>query len=151
MKLFTLTLATLLGTQLALADGLPLKNGRYPGLVLDLKLTEQQKRVIERYRTCQLERSDTMNIYTPYVFALTSSQAAEVSKTVGYAPARFQVYETVRGFNDSGPHWNLALRYSKDRIEIPVKLLLPEKEAFAAHQEQGWKLKNPCFPVLPKQ
>jgi hypothetical protein len=151
MKLLILILAALLGAQVVVADGLPLKSGRYPGRVVDLKLTEQQKKVIEHYQTCQLERSDTMNIYTPYVFTLTSSQAAEVIKKMGYAPKRLQVYETMRGVNDSGPHWNLALRYSKDRIEIPLKLLLREKEAFAAHQEQGWRDETPCFPELSKQ
>jgi len=151
MRRLLLALATSLAMQLAFADGLPLKNGRYPGDVIDLKLTEQQKRTIEHYRTCQLERSKTMNIYTPYVFALTPSQSAKVSKRVGYVPAQFQVYETVRGFNDAGPHWNLALRYSEDRIEVPVNLLLPEKEAFEAHEEQGWKVENPCFPARPKQ
>lgn len=151
MKQQTLTLAALLVAQYAVADGLPLTNGRYPGRVVDLKLTEQQKSVIERYRTCQLERSNTMNVYTPYVFTLTSAQAAVVAKDAGFAPKRLQVYETVRGFNDSGPHWNLALRYSEDHMEIPIKLLLREKEASAAHHEQGWKLENPCFPELTRQ
>lgn len=151
MKRIVLVLAALIETQYAVADGLPLKNGRYPGSVVNLKLTEEQKKVIEHYRTCQLERSNTMNIYTPYVFALSSSQAALVTKKAGYAPKRFQVYETVRGFNDAGPHWNLALRYSEDHIEIPLKLLLREKEATAAHRGQGWSPENPCFPNLPPQ
>jgi hypothetical protein len=151
MKPLLLALAALLATQVAFADGVPLKNGRFPGDVIDLELTQQQKKTIEHYRTCQLERSKTMDIYTPYVFTMTSAQAAEVNKRVGYAPARFQVYETVRGFNDAGPHWNLVLRYSEERIEVPVKLLLPDTQAFAAHQEQGWEVENPCFPAAPKQ
>ena len=151
MKTPFLVLAALLGTPYAGADGLPLANGRYPGRVVDLKLTGQQKSTIEHYRTCQLERSSAMNIYTPYVFTLTRSQVAAVTKEVGYAPKRLQIYETNRDFNDAGPHWNLALRYSEDRIEIPVKLLLSEAKARAAHREQGWKLENPCFPNLPHQ
>jgi hypothetical protein len=148
MKTPLLVLAALLAPPLVIADGLPLRDGRYPGLVVDLKLTEQQKKAIDQYRSCQLEHSDTMNVYTPYVFVLTPLQASEVKKKAGHAPQRFQVYETVRGFNDAGPHWNLALRYSVDRMEIPIELLLPEAKATAAHRAQSWKLENPCFPHL---
>lgn len=150
MRQRLLALAALLGMQTALADGLPLKQGRYAGPVVDLKITVHQKQVIEHYRACQLERSEAMNVYTPYVFTLTPSQAASVAKAAGYSPRRFQVYETVRGFNDSGPHWNLVLRYSEDRFEVPVSLLLRDMRAADAEHEQGWKLHNPCFPKLRK-
>jgi hypothetical protein len=151
IKSFVIAFIALIFTQSALADGLPLKNGRYPGKVVDLKLTDEQKIVIDHYRTCQLEQSTTMNVYTPYIFTLSPSQAAAVKDIAGYSPNHLQVYETVRGFNDAGPHWNIALRYSEDRIEIPVKLLLREKAASAAHHEQGWKSENPCFPNLLPQ
>jgi len=144
-------IAVLIIANCALADGLPLEGGRYPGPVVEFKLTEKQKKVIDHYRVCQLERSKAMNVYTPYVFTLSPSQAAALAKKVGYAPKWFDVYETVRGFNDAGPHWNLALRYSADRIEIPVSLLLPDADADAAHREQGWLLNNPCFPNLRSQ
>ena len=148
MKAVILAIAVLVATPIAFGDGLPLKNGRYRGPVIVFKLTETQKALIDQYRTCQLEQSQTMNIYTPYVFTLTSSQAASIRRKVGYAPAQFQIYETVRGFNDAGPHWNLALRYSDESIEIPLDLLLPEKAAKEAQDMQGWKRTNPCFPGL---
>ena len=132
----------------AWADGLPLVNGRYPGEVLDFSLTKEQKKVIDHYRVCQLEGG--LNMYTPYVLSLTPAQAARVRKRVGFAPKRFEVFETVRGFNDAGPFWNLALRYSEDRMEIPVDLLLNDRDAREAHNVQGWERKNPCFPKLGK-
>ena len=132
----------------ALADGLPLKNGRYPGQVITFDLTKAQKATIAKFRFCHLANFKRMNIYTPYVFALTPEQSRAVRRTVGFAPNRFEVYETYRGFNDAGPHWNLALRYSQDRIEIPIKLLLRDKEAAQAHAVQGWEPSNPCFPAL---
>ena len=150
MRALILAWAVLICVQLAFAGGIPLQNGRYVGPVVEFKLTDSQKQVIDRYRTCQLERSNTMNVYTPYVFALTPSQAALLRGRAGFSPSQFQVYETVRHFNDAGPHWNLVLRYSEDRMEVPLKLLLPEKEASAAHDQQGWRRANPCFPALPK-
>jgi hypothetical protein len=133
---------------LAIADGLPLREGRYPGEVLVFRLTPKQKQVINHYRTCQLERANQMNVYTPYVFSLTSKQAAAVRKRMGFTPSYFLVFETVRGFNDAGPFWNLVLRYSEDSFEIPVDLLLADSEARKAHDEQGWERQNPCFPKM---
>lgn len=143
-------LACLATLPLTFADGLSLTNGRYSGPVMTLKLTETQKKVIDHYRTCQLGQSLKMNIFTPYVFTLTPEQAVIVKRRVGYVPALFQVFETVRGFNDAGPFWNLALRYSDDEIEIPLDLLLPDKAAKSAHTDQGWKVDNPCFPQLSR-
>lgn len=133
---------------LAAADGLPLKNGRYSGEVLEFALTSEQKVVIDHYRDCQLERSREMNLYTPYVFSLSPEQSAAVRQRVGFVPKHFEVFETVRGFNDAGPFWNLVLRFSQDRIEIPVALLLRDRAARKAHEVQGWMLTNPCFPNL---
>ncbi len=149
MKLFTLML--LLVPLASTADGLPLREGRYPHEVLEFQLTENQKQVIDHYRACQLERSNEMNIFTPYVFELTKEQAIAVRNRVGFSPTYFNVFETVRGFNDAGPFWNLVLRYSMDRIEVPVDLLLSDRAARKAHAVQGWKLKNPCLPRLRPQ
>jgi hypothetical protein len=148
MKPAIVVFAALFAAPCTEADGLPLKNGRFPGPVVEFRLTAEQKRLIDHYRTCQLERSNTMNIYTPYVFTLSPSQAASLTRKAGFAPQRFQVYETVRGFNDAGPHWNLVLRYSENHIEIPLKLLLRDAEAREAHRMLGWKGENPCFPKL---
>jgi hypothetical protein len=52
---------------------------------------------------------------------------------------------TYRGFNDAGPHWNLALRFSDDEIEVPLDILVSDAEAAGYHDEQGWKASNPCF------
>lgn len=82
----------------------------------------------------------TENTKTPYVFRLTPSQAKQLKREAGLSPGRFDVYETYRGFNEAGPHWNLALRYSEHEIEIPHKLLLSDKRAeYAEFRVQGWK------------
>ena len=132
------------------ADGLPLKNGRYDGPALVLKLTKDQIRVIDHYRTCHRENFKTMNAYTPYVFILTPSQKKALKAKKGFAPRTLEVYETYRGFNDAGPHWNLALRFAENEIEIPLKLVISDREAHEAHEMQGWKSSNPCFPELAK-
>jgi hypothetical protein len=134
----------------ALADGLPLKNGRYEGPAIVLNLTTEQKAAIDHFRTCHLQQFKTMNQYTPYVFTLTADQAKVLRAKKGFVPRYFQIYETYTGYNDAGPHWNLALRFKEDQIEIPIDLIIPDKEAKKAEGEQGWKSKNPCFPKLGK-
>lgn len=142
----SLMLATIIHP--AKADGLALEHGRYGEPVLVFDLTAGQKKIIEHFRTCHIERAKEMNIYTPYVFTLTPSQQKAVKAKAGFSPRLFDVYETYRGFNDAGPHWNLALRFSENQIEIPLDLLLPDTDAKRAHAEQGWKTFNPCFPKL---
>jgi len=146
MKTALLILATLIVAPVAHADGLPLKDGRYPGPVLAFTLTAEQKKVIGLYRTCRLEPPKTTNMYTPYIFKLTRTQSDALFANKGFTPTVFQVYETYRGFNDSGPHWNLVLRFSADQIEVPLDLVIPDSEAQAAHEEQGWVSPNPCVP-----
>ena len=148
MKRSLLALAIVLAVGTARGDGLPLKNGRYPGAVIVFTLTAQQKKVIEHYRTCQLEHFKTMNVYTPYIFRLTPIQAKTLKAKKGFSPSLLQVYETYRGFNDAGPYWNLVLRFSENEIEVPLDLVIPDAEAKAQHEEQGWKTSNPCFPEL---
>jgi hypothetical protein len=146
MKPTLLTVAALFLPLASVADGLPLKDGRYPGPVIVFKLTDTQKSRIETYRTCHIERAATMNIYTPYVFPLSEAQARVVANRVGYTPRWFQVYETFRGYNDAGPHWNMVLRFSEAEFEVPLKLLLPNSSAKKALNVIGWKSENPCFP-----
>ncbi len=131
-----------------IADDIPIENGRYAGPVVDFEPTAEQIEVIEHFRRCHLGQFKTMNAYTPYVFSLTSEQSATLVQHFGHSPERFAVYETVRGYNDAGPHWNVALRYSENHIEIPVPLLLRDVDANAARREQGWLPDNPCFPKL---
>ena len=148
MKTIYLALAALFMTGTVWADGVPLKDGRYIGPIMIFELTTEQKHVIDQFRTCHLENFKTMNEYTPYVFRLTPSQAKALKAKAGSAPRVFEVFETYRGFNDAGPHWNLALRFSESQIEIPLDLLLSDNKAKKAHAEQGWKTSNPCFPEL---
>jgi len=138
-------------TSEAHADGVPLRDGRYRGAVLVLELTSDQRQVIDHFWSCHLENFKAMNMYTPYVFKLTSEQVHTLSVEVGFAPRVFQVYETRRGFNDAGPHWNLALRFSESEIEVPLDLLLPDGKAKEAHDVQGWIASNPCFPETGKE
>ena len=146
MKTAYLLFASFFVMSIARADGVSLKDGRYIGPVLVFELSSEQKHDIDHFRTCHLENFETMNVYTPYVFRLTPSQSQALRAKAGFAPRVFEVYETYRGFNDAGPHWNLALRFSESEIEIPLDLLLVDKKAKAAHKEQGWKPSNPCFP-----
>lgn len=151
MKATYLALATLFMTATAWADGVPLKDGRYIRPVVVFEITAEQKQVIDQFRACHLENFKTMNEYTPYVFKLTPSQANALKAKAGFAPRVFEVFETYRGFNDAGPHWNLALRFSESQIEIPLDLLLPDNKVKQAHAEQGWETTNPCFPELSKK
>jgi hypothetical protein len=132
----------------AVADGLTIKDGRYVGPVVVFDLTASQKNAVEHFRTCHVDHFQTMNTYTPYVFRLTPKQSATLRRRVGFSPTAFQILETYRGENDAGPFWNVVLRFSESQIEIPVDLILPNKEAVAAHRTQGWSPINPCFPRL---
>jgi len=131
----SLVAAVALAPVCAFADGLPLVDGRYPsGKVTVLTLTADQ----ERFIVCVREHH-TDSAKTPYVFRLSPSQSAQLRREAGLSPARFEVYETYRGFNDAGPHWNLALRFSEHQIEIPHDLLLSNREAEDAEfNVQGW-------------
>ncbi|XLZ71008.1 hypothetical protein ABT364_03320 [Massilia sp. SR12] len=136
MKFFSFFILLALSVpSIALADGLALTNGRYlQGRTTVFDLTPSQRAVIK----CIRERR-TDNTKTPYVFRLTAKQAAVLKRDAGLSPERFQVYETWRGFNDAGPHWNLVLRYNEAQIEVPHDLLLPIKEAeYAEFKVQGW-------------
>jgi len=134
-RMMTLAIFTWGLTNFAIADGLPLVDGRYPiGKVSVFTLSDSQRTFIE----CVRERN-TDNAKTPYVFRLTSVQAARLKRESGLSPKRFEVYETFRGFNDAGPHWNLALRFNETQIEIPHKLLLSNRKAEDAEfKVQGW-------------
>jgi hypothetical protein len=142
--------ALFLTSATAVADGVQLKNGRYDGPVMTFDLTKKQKAVIDHFRACHLERFKTMNEYTPYVFMLTREQAKTLKAKSGFAPRYFNVYETYTGYNDAGPHWNLVLRFSENQIEVPLDLLVSNREAMQAQKAQGWKPTNPCFPKLGK-
>lgn len=145
MKILVAGLLVLLGVTQALADGLPIVNGRYPGSVMVFRLSARQHKAIEHFVACHLENFQSMNVYTPYVFQLEKSQRMRLKKRLGFAPAYFEVYQTYKGFNDAGPHWNLALQFSKDHIEIPLDLVVTDRESKDAQNEQGWKQSNPCF------
>ncbi|GEM_PF-5177288 len=132
----------------AYADGLPLMEGRYQGAVIVLELTKEQKQVIDHYRVCHLEHYETMNQYTPYIFTLTFQQTGILKASKGFSPEFFIVHETYRGDNDAGPHWNVVLRFSEDKMEIPLDLVLSKKEASKELEMQGWSKTNPCFPSL---
>ena len=134
-------LAALIVPTFALADGLPLTNGRYvQGRTTVFDLTPDQTALIDCIR-----KRHTDNTKTPYVFRLTSKQSAKLKREAGLSPARFQVYETWRGFNDAGPHWNLAVRFNETQIEVPHDLLLSNRKAEHAEFEvQGWT-PNPSF------
>lgn len=151
LKSVILAIAAISSVGIANADGLPLEKGRYLGPAVVFSLSSKQKAAIDHFRTCHLEKFKTMNEFTPYVFKLTSSQTKQIKARLGFAPTYFYMYETYRGFNEGGPHWNLALRFSENQIEIPVDLLLRDKEARQAHEEQGWKERNPCFPDVQRR
>jgi hypothetical protein len=152
-RVYLMVLATLFVTCAARADGLKLDHGRYVGPVLVLDLSEGQKSVIERYRSCVVHNPNPTietNEFTPYVLALTIDQKRVIKAKKGFAPRYFEVFETFRGENDAGPFWNVALRFSEDKIEVPLDLLVTERESRLAQKEQGWKSNNPCFPDLMK-
>ena len=131
----SIALLYLMAPLFAVADGLPLVDGRFPnGNVSVFTLTPEQ----EAFIACVRERY-TDNSKTPYVFRLNTSQKAQLKQEAGISPERFAVYETYRGFNDAGPHWNLVLRFAEHEIEIPHALLRSDTEAEQAEfQIMGW-------------
>ena len=151
IKFVIATAVMVLSLGRASADGLRLVNGRYPGPVVVFELSVAQRNVIARFNKCHLSRFRVMNVYTPYVFELEKSQRAQLRKKKGFAPRYFEVYATYTGFNEAGPHWNLALQYEVGKIEIPLDLLLRDRAAKAAHRVQGWRVHNPCFPKVGRR
>ncbi|ASL48725.1 hypothetical protein bAD24_p00070 (plasmid) [Burkholderia sp. AD24] len=148
---YAIVIATLFTASIAQADGLLLDHGRYIGPVLVFELSTEQKRIIDHYRICQLDKSmapHEMNKYTPYVLPLTADQKRVLQNRKGFAPRYFEVFETYRGDNDAGPFWNLALRFSEGKIEVPLDPLITERASQAWQRRQGWNANNPCFPNL---
>ena len=143
-----LPIALLLVVGVTHADALRLENGRYPGPVMTFNLTEAQKKVLDRYRDCQVEHPNTMNVYTPFIFRLTASQAKALVAKKGFSPRVFAVYETYREFNDVDRHSNLMLRFSEEEFEVPLDLVVPSSAARAVDEAHGRDAFNPCFPEL---
>lgn len=151
MLLFNLALILLTQASLADRSPLPLKNGRYAGSkVLTLKLDEEQKVLLQNLRNCHVESSwEDLNENAPYLFHLNSSQIEQLQKQAVHIPAAFQVYETYLDDKDvanySYHYWNTVLRFSEDKIEIPLDLLTTDTKAQADHDKHGWKKTHPCF------
>jgi len=101
-----------------------------------------------QFISCHLNHFQEMNVYTPYIFELEVTQRAELKRMKGFAPKFFNVYQTYKGFNDAGPHWNLALQFTESKFEIPLDLLISDHKSEEAQSTQGWKSKNPCFPKI---
>ena len=138
----------LLAAGTAFADGIPLRDGRYAKASIAFTLSVAQRKTIAHFRSCHWDRLAQMNEFSPHVFELTPDQAKKLKRRVGFAPRRFQVFETFRGDNDGGPHWNVALRFNDDQFEVPLDLLLQDSKAVEASRTLGWKSNNPCFPQV---
>lgn len=75
----------------------------------------------------------------PYVFRLTTQQAARLREEAGQSPTRFRLYDADdANAAGTGEHWNIAVRISADEIEIPYKYLLPDMQAEQAEAAMNW-------------
>ncbi|MSM41630.1 MAG: hypothetical protein GJT30_18595 [Geobacter sp.] len=107
----------------AYADGYMLKAGRFPeGKVTVLTLTTEQQQLIDLDRRCR------KNKYTPYIFRLTPEQSERLRKEAGSSPKRFAIFESYQGDRGIDIEFNVINRFNEKTIEIPHKLLIPERQ-----------------------
>jgi|SRR5579862_6532479 len=118
------------------ADGITFAAGRYPkGPMSEFQLTQDQVRFMDLFRNCAPD-----NTKTPYVFHLTSAQAAGLKKHVGFAPARFAIVEGYRGAEGDELKINTVNRVAEDRIEILHETLTRDEQARQWETNvMGWK------------
>jgi hypothetical protein len=104
----------------ALADGLPLKDGRYSGEVIIIELTpEQQATILQHYK--------------PYgLLKLTKKQREYIANTtkMSAAPTSVMVVRPADTVGDCTCGLsNLGLIFKDNSIEIPLRYLLSDAEA----------------------
>lgn len=117
----------------AAADGMPLKDGRFVGRVIVVRLTDPQRKELDaaaRWRQAhgldwppesewpEVERDG---------LALTPDQRARVRALAGAGPRRVSVVETRLGQNDcTCGACNRALRFDELHVEIPLEYVIAD-------------------------
>jgi hypothetical protein len=104
-----------------LADGMPIKDGRFVGgPTTVLKLTQAQ----------------IVALKTTRMIKVTPAQKARLVRDAGVAASELEVYDTRRHENDCTCHaWNRALRFSETQIEVPHPYLVSDEDAARRQKE----------------
>ena len=104
-----------------LADGMPIKDGRFVGgPTTVLTLTQSQIVALKATR----------------VIKVTPAQKARLVRDAGVAASELEVYDTRRHENDCTCHaWNRALRFSETQIEVPHPYLVSDEDAARRQKE----------------
>jgi hypothetical protein len=98
----------------AMADGFPIKDGRYAGKTSVLTLT----------------RSQISSLATSRVLRLTQKQRAKLKVAAGAGPSEIYVYFTKDGENDdSCMAFNVGFRFSDVEVEVPHEYVVSDEEA----------------------
>jgi hypothetical protein len=129
----------------ARADGIELRHGRIPsGEITVLQLTQRQMLLADLIHRCH-----TDNTRTPYVFTLSPKQVAALKRTTGIEAAKFAIVDSFLGDTTIDLEVNVAVRYSRNMIEVPNSLVTAPKVA------QDWEMNtigwtpNPLSGVDP--
>jgi len=122
MKLLLAALVVLGLAVVALADGMPIEDGRFVGAVTVLGLTVDQRQAFETGRSLRLSASQRQRIE---------------ADSGGPSPSELLVYFTSRGENDcTCGIYNVALRFDEEHVEVPHEYLVDDAEA--ARRRAEW-------------
>jgi hypothetical protein len=136
MKKLLLTCVFLILANVAHADGWVFSKGRFPeGVKITFNLTPHQKNQIKLFLKCR------NNQYSPYMFQLSEQQSFEIEKKVGFKPSRFAIFVSYGPHTDDGVDldYNVIVQFDEEHFEIPLKILIPEKELKKYEDVMGWK------------
>ncbi len=131
MRLLQMAFATgiSLSSAVLLADGFPLKEGRYAGGdAVELELTKPQADQVQRH------------FKSGMVLKLTKAQRAflKAKSKMKIAPTRLEVYQATELAGDCTCFAaNIALPFRAGWVEVPLVYLCTDKEAAARKAEEG--------------
>lgn len=121
-------------TNMAIADGWTLQQGRFPGKSTVIHLSTEQAAQLDYIYRC---RGD--NTRTPYVFHLTVDQAALVKKQTGISATRFAIFDSTHGDTSVDLSTNVLVRFAPRMAEVPRQLVDTDQEARKYEQGiMGW-------------
>ena len=124
-----------------LADGMPMREGRFDGPVIVLELASEQAHELDEARAWRRTHGPEAPRSTwPRIFldglALTPAQRDHLVARGRGVPRRVMTYETRDGETDCGcGACNRALRFDDDHVELPVEYLMSDRACEALDRE----------------
>ena len=120
MHRLVLIFAILVVAGLCMADGMPIKNGRFEGKVSIFELTQAQREELKTKRNIEL----------------TTDQKRVLQEEAGVAPSVLYIYFTKDGENEcTCCAWNRGLMFNDSQIEVPHSYLVSDAEAKRLQKE----------------